>query len=116
MEKCFVGLDVSKDEAAVCVRSDSGEIVATFKKMTDPEVLSKSLKPWSGWIDYIVLETCCMANWLYNELADQSLPVVCIAARQAHAVLSQMHNKTDEISSLIETLTHLKAAANRSKI
>ncbi|MER8428038.1 IS110 family transposase [Mesorhizobium sp. M1403] len=37
-----------------------------------------------------------MANWLYNELSQRGLPVVCIDARQAHAVLSQMHNKTDE--------------------
>lgn len=36
-----------------------------------------------------------MANWLYNELSQRGLPVVCIDARQAHAVLSQMHNKTD---------------------
>jgi len=37
-----------------------------------------------------------MANWLYNELSQRGLPMVCIDARQAHAVLSQMHNKTDE--------------------
>lgn len=37
-----------------------------------------------------------MANWLYNELSQHGLPMVCIDARQAHAVLSQMHNKTDE--------------------
>jgi transposase len=89
-------LDVSKDETAVCVRSQAGEIVAAFKKVTDPDVLSKSLTPWSGRIDCIVLETGRMANWLYNELADQGLPIVCIDARQAHAVLSHMHNKTDE--------------------
>lgn len=43
MEKYFVGLDVSKDETAVCVRSQAGEIVVAFKKVTDPDVLSKSL-------------------------------------------------------------------------
>lgn len=37
-----------------------------------------------------------MTNWLYNELGSRGLPIVCIDARQAHAVLSQMHNKTDE--------------------
>jgi transposase len=37
-----------------------------------------------------------MANWVYTELSQRGLPVVCIDARQAHAVLSQMHNKTDE--------------------
>ena len=96
MEKCFVGLDVSKDETAVCVRSQTGEIIAAFKKVTDPDVLSKSLSPWAERIDCIVLETGRMANWLYNEMADRGLLIVCIDARQAHAVLSQMHNKTDE--------------------
>ena len=36
-----------------------------------------------------------MANWLYHELANRGVPIVCIDARRAHAVLSQMHNKTD---------------------
>jgi transposase len=44
----------------------------------------------------VVLETGRMANWLYSELSQRGLPMVCIDARQAHAVLSQMHNKTDE--------------------
>ena len=36
-----------------------------------------------------------MANWLFHELANREVPIVCIDARQAHPVLSQMHNKTD---------------------
>ncbi|CTQ47388.1 Transposase [Roseibium aggregatum] len=36
-----------------------------------------------------------MANWVFTELSDLGLPMVCIDARQAHAVLSQMHNKTN---------------------
>jgi 20S proteasome alpha/beta subunit len=62
MEKYCVGLDVSKGETAVCVRSQAGEIVAAFTKVTDPDVLSKSLTPWLGRIDCIVLETGRMAN------------------------------------------------------
>jgi hypothetical protein len=66
MEKYFVGLDVSKDETAVCVRSQAGAIVAAFKKVTDPDVLSKSLTPWSNKIDCIVLD-----NRSHGELALQ---------------------------------------------
>ncbi len=33
-----------------------------------------------------------MANWLHGEHARRDLPVICVDARQAHAVLSQMHN------------------------
>lgn len=43
-----------------------------------------------------VLETGRMANWLYGALSQRGLPMVCIDARQAEAVLSQMHNKTSE--------------------
>lgn len=96
MKRYFVGLDVSKDETAVCLRDDRGEIIASFKKLTDPDVLLRALSNDLRHIVCVVLETGRMANWLYDELSRRGLPMVCIDARQAHAVLSQMHNKTDE--------------------
>lgn len=96
MERYFVGLDVSKDETAVCMRDDRGEVVTSFKKPTDPDVLARALSNQLTHIVCVVLETGRMANWLYDELSRRGLPMVCIDARQAHAVLSQMHNKTDE--------------------
>lgn len=96
MKRYFVGLDVSKDETAVCLRDDRGEIIASFKKLTDPDVLLRALSKDLRHIVCVVLETGRMANWLYDELSRRGLPMVCIDARQAHAVLSQMHNKTDE--------------------
>jgi transposase len=36
-----------------------------------------------------------MAIWLHTELSDRGLPMICIGARQEHAILSQMQNKTD---------------------
>ncbi len=96
MKRYFVGLDVSKDETAVCIRDDCGVIVTSFKKPTDPDVLLRALRKDLAQIVCVVLETGRMANWLYDELSQRGLPMVCIDARQAHAVLSQMHNKTDE--------------------
>jgi transposase len=96
MKRFFVGLDVSKDETAVCIRDEGGDIAASFKKPTDPDVLLRALSKDLAQIDCVVLETGRMANWLYDELSQRGLPMVCIDARQAHAVLSQMHNKTDE--------------------
>ncbi len=96
MKRYFVGLDVSKDETAVCLRDDRGDIVMSFKKPTDPDVLARALGAEMEHIVCVVLETGRMANWLYDELSQRGLPMVCIDARQAHAVLSQMHNKTDE--------------------
>ncbi|MEQ3729267.1 MAG: IS110 family transposase [Tateyamaria sp.] len=96
MKRYFVGLDVSKDATAVCLRDDRGNILMSFKKPTDPDVLTRALGAEMEHIVCVVLETGRMANWLYGELSQRGLPMVCIDARQAHAVLSQMHNKTDE--------------------
>jgi transposase len=43
----------------------------------------------------VILETGRMSNWLHHALVERGLRAVCVDARQAHAVLSQMHNKTD---------------------
>jgi len=96
MKRYFVGLDVSKDSTAVCLRDNRGDILASFKKPTDPDVLARALGTEMEHIVCVVLETGRMANWLYDELSQRGNPMVCIDARQAHAVLSQMHNKTDE--------------------
>ena len=96
MERYFVGLDVSKDETAVCVRDDRGEVVTSFKKPTDPDIIARTLSNYLAHIVCVVLETGRMGNWLFDELSHRGLPMVCIDARQAHAVLSQMHNKTDD--------------------
>ncbi len=95
MELCFVGLDVSKAETAICVSDGDGNTLLAVKKVTDPNVIFQTLREYDGTVRRVVLETGRMANWLYTELSDRGLPMVCIDARQAHAVLSQMHNKTD---------------------
>lgn len=95
MEMCFVGLDISKMETSICVCNIAGEVLAMTSVATDPDTISNALNKHTGSIQCAVLETGRMANWLYMELSDRGLPMVCIDARQAHAVLSQMHNKTD---------------------
>lgn len=95
MEKCYVGLDVSKEETSICVCNQSGDVLSTARVVTDPDIILRALSKHTGSMRCVVLETGRMANWLYNELCDRGLPMVCIDARQAHAVLSQMHNKTD---------------------
>src|SRR3712207_4918181 len=84
---CFVGLDVSMEETAFCVRGPEGRILGQGKTATDPDAIAGALARF-GRLARVVLETGRMANWLH-------LPAVCVDARQAHAVLSQMPNKTD---------------------
>lgn len=95
MERYFVGLDVSKDETAICVRNLDGKSVLATKRPTDPDAIAGALFASRLPIVTVVMETGRMANWLYHELARRGVPIVCVDARQAHAVLSQMHNKTD---------------------
>ena len=95
MERFFAGLDVSKDETAICVRREDGTVVIARKTSTDPDVILEVLKGVGSNLVRVILETGRMANWLHGELARRDLPVIFVDARQAHAVLSQMHNKTD---------------------
>lgn len=91
----FVGLDVSKDETAICVRDDTGRVILAGKVATDPAAISGRLASLDAPPVRVILETGRMSNWLHQALVALGLPSVCVDARQAHAVLSQMHNKTD---------------------
>lgn len=95
MERHYCGLDVSKDETAICVRRDDGVMVYASKTRTDPDAIFAALGRSSERLGQVSLETGRMSNWLHGELEARGLPVACIDARQAHAVLGQMHNKTD---------------------
>ena len=86
MEQLFVGLDVSKDETAICIRTQSGIVKAAFKKPTDPDIIHRALIGDLQHIGCVVLETGRMANWLYNELSQHGLPMVCIDARHVWTV------------------------------
>jgi len=95
MRKLYVGLDVSKSETAVCVRDETSRVVLATKAVTDPGAITQAIKAVDGEVAQIVMETGRASNWLYAGLLAQEIPVVWVDARQAHAVLSQMHNKTD---------------------
>lgn len=91
----YAGLDVSKDETAICVRDDNGLVVWSGKTATEAAAIADALARQSEPPVRVVLETGRMSNWLHHALIDRGVPSVCVDARQAHAVLSQMPNKTD---------------------
>lgn len=95
MERYYAGLDVSKDETAICVRSADGQMMLAAKAATDPDAICGILARSGLTMACVVMETGRMSNWLYHGLERRGVPIVCVDARQAHAVLSQMHNKTD---------------------
>ena len=92
----YVGLDVSKEVTAFCVKDAAGEVLARGKVASDPAALFEVLKEHCLCPARIVVETGTLSNWLARELGQRGLAVTIIDARQAHAVLRLQHNKTDE--------------------
>jgi transposase len=94
--KQYVGLDVSQRETSVCVLNAAGLIVYEGKAKSDPGDLTKLLRKYAPNSERIGFETGAMASWLWHELRRVNLPVVCVDARHAHAVLSVRINKSDQ--------------------
>ncbi len=92
----YVGLDVSKEATAYCVKDEAGTVLARGKVSSDPDALFEVLKAHCLCPERIVLETGTLSHWLARELGKRGLPVTIIDARRAHAVLRLQHNKTDE--------------------
>lgn len=91
----YVGLDVSKEETAFCVKDGDGAVLTRGKVATDPQALFEVLREHCVYPARIVLETGTMSGWLARELGGLGLAVEVIDARQAHAVMRLQHNKTD---------------------
>ncbi len=91
----YVGLDVSKEETASCVKNEDGKVVARGKVATDSEALFEALREHCLCPERIVMETGTLSGWLARGLCKLGLPVEVIDARQAHAVMRLQHNKTD---------------------
>ena len=92
----YVGLDVSQKETAVCVISETGQLIFEGKAKPDPGNLTKLLRKHAPLAERIGFETGAMSSWLWHELRRVELPVVCIDARHAHAALSVRMNKSDQ--------------------
>lgn len=91
----YVGLDVSKDETAFCVKDAAGSVLAAGKAASDPGALFEVLKEHCLCPERIVIETGALTPWLARGLRARGLEVTVIDARQAHAVMRLQHQKTD---------------------
>ncbi|MBD9529947.1 IS110 family transposase [Paracoccus sp. PAR01] len=94
--KQYVGLDVSQKETAVCVVDEYGRVIFEGRARSDPGALAAILAKKAPLAERVGFETGAMSSWLWHELKRIGLPVVCIGARHAHAVLSGRMNKSDE--------------------
>jgi transposase len=91
----YVGLDVSTRETAICVVGEGGERMWEGRRPTDPDAISEALRRHAPDLARVGLETGLMTPWLWHELRQRGVPVVCLHARHAKAALSLQMNKTD---------------------
>src|SRR5262245_15777728 len=91
----YVGLDVSLRSTSVHVMDEAGKCLWRGKCAAEPEVLATLMRNRAPDLIRVGLETGFLSTWLYHALTDAGLPVVCMDARQAKAVLSVRPNKTD---------------------
>ncbi len=64
----YVGLDVSKEETAFCVKDWEGKVLASGKVATDPAAIFEMLKAHCLCPERIVIETGTLSGWLAREL------------------------------------------------
>src|ERR1700682_6272568 len=91
----YVGLDVSLKQTSICVVDQTGLVVREGVVDSDPEAISVFMKSKAPDAVRIGLETGPTSTWLWTELKRLGLPVICIDARHAKAVLKMQINKSD---------------------
>jgi transposase len=91
----YVGLDVSLKLTAICVVDQAGSVMREGVVVSDPETIAEFVTSNAPSVVRIGLETGPTATWLWTELKQLGLPVICIDARHAKAVLKMQINKSD---------------------
>src|SRR5471032_3325607 len=91
----YVGLDVSLKQTSICVVDQAGSVVREGVVASDPEAISVYVNAKAPDAVRIGLETGPTSTWLWTELKRLGLPVICIDARHAKAVLKMQINKSD---------------------
>ena len=91
----YVGLDVSLKQTSICVVNQTGAVVREGVVDFDPEAIAAFVRSNAPGAVRIGLETGPTSTWLWTELERLGLPVICIDARHAKAVLKMQINKSD---------------------
>jgi transposase len=91
----YVGLDVSLKQTSICVVNQAGSVVREGVVDSDPELIAAFVRSKAPGALRIGLETGPTTTWLWTELRRLGLPMICIDARHAKAVLKMQINKSD---------------------
>src|SRR5262249_18265213 len=93
--ECYVGLDVSLKQTSFCVVSGTESVVREGVVDSDPAAIAAFVRSKAPGAIRVGLETGPTSTWLWTELKQLGLPVICIDARHARAVLKMQVNKSD---------------------
>src|SRR6476620_6542593 len=110
--QCYVGLDVSLKQTSICVVDQTGAVVREGVVDSDPEAIAAFVRSKAPGAVRIGLETGPTSTWLWTELKRLDLPVICIDARHAKAVLRSTRATTivkDIASHLVRALLASRA-------
>ena len=91
----YVGLDVSLRRTSICVVDQMGKMLCEGTVNSTPEAIVEFVKSKAVGVVRIGLETGPTSTWLWTEIKALGLPVICIDARHAKAVLKMQINKSD---------------------
>ena len=91
----FVGLDVSLGETSVCILDKDGTRIFEGKVASEPAAIARLIRKRAPGVVRVGLESGPTSVWLTHALTAEGLPVVCLDARHAQAVLSVQINKSD---------------------
>src|SRR5262249_833347 len=91
----FVGLDVSFKRTSISRANQTGSVLRGGVVDSEPEAIASFVRSKAPGAARIGLETGPTTTWLWTELKQLGLPVICIDARHARAVLKMQINKSD---------------------
>ena len=84
----YIGLDVSLREISVCMVDEAGAIQLERTVAADPDAIAALVHAQASSVRRVGMESGPTSVWLWRELAQRGLPVICIDARHAKAALS----------------------------
>jgi len=93
--KYYAGLDISMEATSICIVDADGTVVREGTVDSTPETIIAFLKNGEVTLDRIGLEACPLSEWIFDGLAEQGCPVVCLETRHLKALLKSGINKTD---------------------
>jgi transposase len=97
--KYFAGLDVSLEEASVCIVDESGTVIREGKAASDPEALAAWLGESKVAIARVGLEAGPLSTWLQRGLSRLGYGTDLMETREVKARLNAQRHKTDRVDA-----------------